>query len=108
MTGGVPNVVISNLYIEARTEESDKNQKGRGGFIEGIRIIEFVMKKLCARGHKRILFSAVKAARKSTCGQEPKPVNETIRLSEGFTLNNILAVDATAAAGFIYGLPKHR
>ncbi len=108
MSGGIRNVVISNCIFEGTDRGVRiKTRRGRGGFIEDVRISNLVMKRvMCPLVINEFYFCGEGGKEKHVWDKEPKPVNDTTPFIRRIYVSNISAVDATAAAGFIYGLPE--
>ena len=108
MSGGIRNVVISNCIFEGTDRGVRiKTRRGRGGFVEDVRISNLVMKGvMCPFVIHQFYFCGENGKEKYVWDKEPQPVNDTTPFIRRIYLSNISAVDATAAAGFIYGLPE--
>lgn len=108
MSGGIRNVVISNCVFEGTDRGVRmKTRRGRGGFVEDVRISNLVMKDvMCPFVIHQFYFCGEGGKEKNVWDKNPQPVTESTPIIRRIYLSNISAVDATAAAGFIYGLPE--
>lgn len=108
MSGGIRNVVISNCVFEGTDRGVRiKTRRGRGGFVEDVRISNLVMKGvMCPFVIHQFYFCGEGGKERIVWDKQPQPVTESTPLIRRLYLCDISAVDATAAAGFIYGLPE--
>ena len=108
MSGGVRNVVISNCVFEGTDRGVRiKTRRGRGGYVEDIRISNLIMKGvMCPFAIHQFYFCGEGGKDKYVWDKEPQPVTDATPFIRKIHLTDISAVDATAAAGFIYGLPE--
>jgi polygalacturonase len=108
MSGGIRNVVISNCVFEGTDRGVRiKTRRGRGGFVEDVRIANLIMKGvMCPFVVHQFYFCGEGGKEKTVWDKQPYPVTESTPFIRRLYLSDISAVDATAAAGFIYGLPE--
>jgi polygalacturonase len=108
MSGGIRNVVISNCVFEGTDRGIRiKTRRGRGGFVEDVRISNLVMRDvMCPFVIHQFYFCGEGGKDGYVSDKQPQPVTEATPFIRRIYLSDISAVDATAAAGFIYGLPE--
>ena len=112
MSGGIKNVVISNCVFEGTDRGIRlKSRRGRGGFIEDIRVSNIIMRQV---------FSPIVMNLYYNCGLQGKdqafvdyitdkkthPVTADTPVYRRIHFSNITATEVSAAAAFIYGLPE--
>lgn len=108
MSGGIRNIVISNCIFEGTDRGVRiKTRRGRGGFVEDVRISNLVMNGvMCPFVINQFYFCGEGGKEKYVWDKEPQPIDDNTPYVRRIYLSNISAVDATAAAGFFYGLPE--
>lgn len=108
MSGGIRNVVISNCIFEGTDRGVRiKTRRGRGGFVEDIRISNLVMKGvMCPFVMHQFYFCGEDGKTEYVRDKATHPVTDATPFLRRIYLSDISAVDATAAAGFLYGLPE--
>ena len=108
MSGGIRNVVISNCVFEGTDRGVRiKTRRGRGGFVEDVRVSNLVMKGvMCPFVIHQFYFCGEGGKDAYVRDRRPQPVTVSTPFIRRICLSDISAVDATAAAGFIFGLPE--
>ncbi len=108
MSGGVNNVVISNCIFEGTDRGIRlKTRRGRGGTVCDIRVSNLIMKDvMCPIVMHQYYFCGEGGKEKKVWDKEPYPVTAEIPAFRGIHFSGITAVNAHAAAAFLYGLPE--
>ncbi|WP_211746189.1 glycoside hydrolase family 28 protein [Paenibacillus sp. Marseille-Q4541] len=108
MSGGVRNIVITNCVFK-QTDRGIrfKSRRGRGGFVEDIRISNIVMEDvICPFILNLYYFCGPKGKDRYVWDKNPYPVTEETPCFRRIHFANITARRVHAAAGFIYGLAE--
>lgn len=108
MSGGVRNVVISNCILEGTDRGIRlKTRRGRGGVVEDIYAMGLIMKEVvCPFVIHQYYYCGEGGKEKRVSDKSPHPVTEGTPVFRGIHFSGITAAGASAAAGFIYGLPE--
>ncbi len=108
MSGGIRNVVITNCIFEGTDRGIRiKTRRGRGGFVENVRISNLIMKGvMCPFVIHQFYFCGEGGKDKYVSDKNAHPVTDSTPFIRKIYLSDISAIDTTAAAGFIYGLPE--
>jgi polygalacturonase len=108
MSGGVRNVVISNCVFEGTDRGVRmKTRRGRGGFVEDIRINNIIMKEvLCPLVFHLYYFCGPGGDDKLTWDKAPYPIDAKTPFFRRIHISNITAREVRAAAGYLYGLTE--
>ncbi|MBF6979336.1 glycoside hydrolase family 28 protein [Aerococcaceae bacterium zg-BR22] len=108
MSGDVKNVVVSNCVFN-QTDRGIrlKTRRGRGGTIKNIIFNNIIMDGvMCPIVMNLYYFCGPGGKEKYVWDKNPYPVTEETPSIQNITVSNVKAINATAAAGFIYGLPE--
>jgi len=108
MSGGVRNIVISNCIFEGTDRGIRmKTRRGRGGEVCDIRVSNLIMKDvICPVVMHQYYFCGEGGDRKQVWDKESYPVTAGTPRFRGIHFSGITAVNAHAAAAFLYGLPE--
>lgn len=108
MSGGVRNVAISNcVFYETDRGVRIKTRRKRGGVVEDVVISNIIMDRvLCPFVFNMYYFCGKNGSMKHVWDKNPYPVDEGTPTIRNIQINNIIAKNITAAAGFIYGLAE--
>lgn len=108
MSGGVRNVTISNCVFQ----ETDrgirlKTRRQRGSVMENMVFENIVMDRvMCPFVFNMYYFCGARGKEKYVWDKSPYPLDETTPAMRDIIISNILVTEATAAAGFMYGLAE--
>lgn len=108
MSGGVQNVVISNCIFEGTDRGIRlKTRRGRGGTVSDFRVSNVIMKDvLCPIVMHQYYFCGEGGKEKKVWDKAEYPVTGETPCFREIHFSNITAVNAHAAAAFLYGLPE--
>lgn len=108
MSGGVRNVVIVNCVFEGTDRGIRiKSRRGRGGFVEDIRVSNIVMRRVvCPIVMNMFYFCGPGGKEKVVWDKAPYPVDASTPAFRRIHFSGITAGEAGACAGFLYGLPE--
>jgi polygalacturonase len=107
MSGGVRNVVIANcVFVGTDRGIRIKARRGRGGFIEDVRVTNVVMRDVLCPFTINLYYHVNKRGDAIVADKKPRPVDEGTPRVRHIHLSHITARDAKIAAGFVYGLPE--
>ncbi|MDF2988440.1 MAG: pgl [Eubacterium sp.] len=108
MSGGVRNVVISNCIFEGTDRGIRlKTRRGRGGSVCDIRINNLIMKDvMCPIVMHQYYFCGEGGKDQKVRDKAEYPVTDETPCFREIHFSNITAVNANAAAAFLYGLPE--
>ncbi|MBO5279062.1 MAG: glycoside hydrolase family 28 protein [Lachnospiraceae bacterium] len=108
MSGCVRNVTISNCVFQ----ETDrgirlKTRRQRGGAMENMVFDNIVMDKvMCPFVFNMYYYCGARGKEKHVWDKAPYPLDETTPAMKNVIISNIMVTEATAAAGFMYGLAE--
>lgn len=108
MSGCVRNVTISNCVFQ----ETDrgirlKTRRQRGGAMENMVFENIVMDKvMCPFVFNMYYYCGARGKEKHVWDKAPYPLDETTPAMRDVIISNIMVTEATAAAGFMYGLAE--
>jgi polygalacturonase len=106
-SGGVHNVVISNcVFVGTDRGIRMKSRRGRGGFIEDVRVTNVVMRDVLCPFTMNLYYNVNARGDKTVSDKNPRPLDEGTPRIRHVHLSQITARDAKIAAGFVYGLPE--
>lgn len=108
MSGDVKNVVVSNCVFK-NTDRGIrlKTRRGRGGTIKNIIFNNIIMDSvMCPIVMNLYYFCGPGGKEKYVWDKAAYPVTEETPAIHDITITNVKAINARAAAGFIYGLPE--
>jgi polygalacturonase len=107
MSGGVRNVVISNcVFVGTDRGIRMKSRRGRGGFIEDVRVTNIVMTEVLCPFTLNLFYHIGKKGDLSIADKNPQPVTAGTPRFRRVHLSHVTARNAKTAAGFLYGLPE--
>ena len=107
MSGGVRNVVISNcVFVGTDRGIRMKSRRGRGGFIEDVRVTNVVMRDVLCPFTMNLYYHINARGDKMVSDKQPRPVDGGTPRIRHVHLSHITARNAKIAAGFVYGLPE--
>lgn len=108
MSGGIRNIVISNCIFEGTDRGIRlKTRRGRGGTVCDIRVSNLIMKDvMCPIVMHQFYFCGEGGKEKKVRDRESYPVTAETPAFRSIHFNGITAVNAHAAAAFLYGLPE--
>jgi len=108
MSGSIRNITISNCVFEGTDRGIRlKSRRGRGGFVEDIRVNNIIMKEvICPFILNLYYFCGPRGNEKFVWDKTPYPVTEETPAFRRIHFNNITAREVSAAAGFLYGLAE--
>ena len=108
MSGGVRNITISNcVFYETDRGIRVKTRRRRGGTVEDIVVSNIVMDKvLCPFIFNMYYFCGKDGKMKHVWDKNPYPVDAGTPTLRNVQIDNIIAKNVSAAAGFIYGLAE--
>lgn len=108
MSGGVRNVVITNCIFEGTDRGIRvKSRRGRGGIVEDLRVNNIIMKGVITPFVMNMYYHCGDGGKeKVVWDKNPYPVDEKTPLFRRLHFSDITVREASAAAGFIYGLPE--
>lgn len=110
MSGDVKNVVVSNCVFK-NTDRGIrlKTRRGRGGQIKNMIFNNIIMDGvMCPIVMNLYYFCGPGGKEKYVWDKNPYPVTNETPGIHNITISNVKAINATAAAGFIYGLPESK
>lgn len=108
MSGDVKNMVVSNCVFK-NTDRGIrlKTRRGRGGTIKNIVFNNIIMDGvMCPIVMNLYYFCGPGGKEKYVWDKAAYPVTEETPAIYDITISNVKAINARAAAGFIYGLPE--
>lgn len=110
MSGDVRNVTISNcVFNQTDRGIRFKSRRGRGGTIENINISNIIMDKvMCPIVMNLFYFCGPGGKDKYVWDKNFYPFDERTPAIQNVTISQVRAVDATASAIFMYGLPESK
>jgi polygalacturonase len=107
MSGGVRNVVISNcVFVGTDRGIRMKSRRGRGGFIEDVRVTNIVMTDVLCPFTMNLYYHVGARGDKTVSDKNPRPIDDGTPRLRHIHLSHITARGAKIAAGFVYGLPE--
>jgi polygalacturonase len=108
MSGDIRNVTVSNCIFEGTDRGIRlKSRRGRGGIVEDIRMSNIVMKGVIGPFTANLFYNCgPRGDEKYVWDKNPYPVTEETPVFRRIHFSNITALDAHAAAGFLYGLAE--
>src|SRR5690554_1911337 len=108
MSGGIRNVVISNCIFEGTDRGIRiKSRRGRGGIVEDLRVSNIIMKGVMTPFVMNMYYHCGEGGKEpEVWDKNPHPVNEKTPVFRRIHFSDITVREATAAAGFLYGLPE--
>ncbi len=108
MSGGVRNVVITNCVFEGTDRGIRiKSRRGRGGIVEDLRVSNIIMKGVMTPFVMNMYYHCGEGGKEpEVWDKNPHPVNEKTPVFRRIHFSDITVREATAAAGFLYGLPE--
>jgi polygalacturonase len=107
MSGGVRNVVISNcVFVGTDRGIRMKSRRGRGGFIEDVRVTNIVMTDVLCPFTMNLYYHVGARGDKTVSDKNPRPSDDGTPRLRHIHLSHITARGAKIAAGFVYGLPE--
>lgn len=108
MSGTVRNVTVTNCVFQDTDRGIRlKTRRRRGGAMERLSFQNIVMDRvICPITFNMYYYCGKKGKEKYVWDKEPYPVDETTPAIRDISINNLIVNDASACAGFIYGLPE--
>lgn len=108
MSGGIRNVTVTNCVFQDTDRGIRlKSRRGRGGYIEDLRIDNIVMDNvLCPFIMNLYYFCGPRGKEPYVWEKTPYPIDEATPEFRRLYFSNITARNVHAAAGFIYGLAE--
>ena len=105
--GGVRNVVISNcVFVSTDRGVRMKSRRGRGGFIEDVRVMNVVMRDVLCPFTMNLYYHINARGDKMVSDKQPRQVDDGTPRIRHVHLSHVTARNAKIAAGFVYGLPE--
>lgn len=108
MSGGVRNVTVSNcIFQDTDRGIRVKTRRRRGGTVENIHLNNIVMDRVtCPFVFNMYYYCGAEGKEKFVWDKNPYPVDEGTPMLKDIHISNMTVTNATAAAGFIYGLAE--
>lgn len=108
MSGGIRNVLIANCIFEGTDRGIRlKTRRGRGGLVQDVNVSNVIMREvMCPIVMHQYYFCGTGGKEKTVWDKAPYPVSEGTPVFKNINFSNITAVNAHAAAAFVYGLTE--
>jgi len=108
MSGGVRNVAVSNCVFQDTDRGIRlKTRRKRGGSMERLSFQNIIMDRvICPFTFNMYYYCGHHGKEKYVWEKVPYPVDQTTPVIRDILINNVTVYQASAAAGFFYGLPE--
>ncbi len=108
MSGGVRNVTVTNcVFQDTDRGIRMKTKRRRGGVVENIHLNNIVMDRvICPFVFNMYYYCGPEGRERYVWDKEAYPLDESTPAFRNICISNMTVTDASAAAGFIYGLKE--